>query len=176
MSSRILYLYSTNKHNIQHKVLNINLVILTLIRTSWQSLCSFVCMAKVPGFLWCSVLKTQLQSITRLVLTQPHTVHIFRQPKLKALRSNALMSLLGDHGECCILSPFQSLLSLRQGCSLLFLPRLPFPLPSSLLPKHQTHQTASGHLPFRKSNSYSYVMHRDASLCILVYDILSDLY
>lgn len=89
----------------QHKVCNINHVILT----SRQSLRSFECMANVCGFLRCSVLKTQLQSL-RVVLPQSHTVYIFRQPKLKALRSNALMSLWGDRGDCCILSPFQSLL------------------------------------------------------------------
>ena len=59
---------------------------------------------------------------------------------------------------------------LRQGCSFLCLPRL---LPSSL-PKHQAYQTASGHLPFKKSNSYA--MHRNASLWISVYGILRDLY
>ncbi len=40
----------------------------------------------------------------------------------KALRSNALMSLLRDQGECWILSPFQSLLSLRQSISFSLFP------------------------------------------------------
>lgn len=38
----------------------------------------------------------------------------------KAPRSNALMSLSGDRGESCMLSPFQSLLTLRRLLLLLF--------------------------------------------------------
>lgn len=49
----------------------------------------------------------------------------------KALRSNALMSLSGDRGESCMLSPFQSLLTLGR------LPLLLFSLTTKSIKQHQ---------------------------------------